>query len=303
MNKEQTLSHTSSRVSFKELQQIIKMGLVQGNLIPAFAGAWLAVVMTSHSFLSSIPQIILMIIGSTLIMGGACAINNYYDQDIDRIMPSKQKRPTVNDRISDRNLMLLSFGMMLVGEACLFLLNIPTGVLGLVGIVGYVSFYSIWSKRHTTWNTVVGSFPGAVPPLIGWAAIDGQLSLAAFGLFLVVFCWQPIHFYALAIKRKDEYALANIPMLPSVKGIKRTRVSMFFWLVCLLPLPFFFTNLGTTFIVLATLLNLGWLFIGLTTFKKDTDQTKWATKMFIYSLNYLVVFFVMVIVVSLIKMI
>lgn len=303
MNKEQTLSHTSSRVSFKELQQIIKMGLVQGNLIPAFAGAWLAVVMTSHSFLSSIPQIILMIIGSTLIMGGACAINNYYDQDIDRIMPSKQKRPTVNDRISDRNLMLLSFGMMLVGEACLFLLNIPTGVLGLVGIVGYVSFYSIWSKRHTTWNTVVGSFPGAVPPLIGWAAIDGQLSLAAFGLFLVVFCWQPIHFYALAIKRKDEYALANIPMLPSVKGIKRTRVSMFFWLVCLLPLPFFFTNLGTTFIVLATLLNLGWLFIGLTTFKKDTDQTKWATKMFIYSLNYLVVFFVMVVVVSLIKMI
>ncbi|AMG60967.1 protoheme IX farnesyltransferase [Staphylococcus lugdunensis] len=303
MNKEQTLSHTSSRVSFKELQQIIKMGLVQGNLIPAFAGAWLAVVMTSHSFLSSIPQIILMIIGSTLIMGGACAINNYYDQDIDRIMPSKQNRPTVNDRISDRNLMLLSFGMMLVGEACLFLLNIPTGVLGLVGIVGYVSFYSIWSKRHTTWNTVVGSFPGAVPPLIGWAAIDGQLSLAAFGLFLVVFCWQPIHFYALAIKRKDEYALANIPMLPSVKGIKRTRVSMFFWLVCLLPLPFFFTNLGTTFIVLATLLNLGWLFIGLTTFKKDTDQTKWATKMFIYSLNYLVVFFVMVVVVSLIKMI
>lgn len=303
MNKEQTLSHTSSRVSFKELQQIIKMGLVQGNLIPAFAGAWLAVVMTSHSFLSSIPQIILMIIGSTLIMGGACAINNYYDQDIDCIMPSKQNRPTVNDRISDRNLMLLSFGMMLVGEACLFLLNIPTGVLGLVGIVGYVSFYSIWSKRHTTWNTVVGSFPGAVPPLIGWAAIDGQLSLAAFGLFLVVFCWQPIHFYALAIKRKDEYALANIPMLPSVKGIKRTRVSMFFWLVCLLPLPFFFTNLGTTFIVLATLLNLGWLFIGLTTFKKDIDQTKWATKMFIYSLNYLVVFFVMVVVVSLIKMI
>ena len=95
------------------------------------------------------------------------------------------------------------------------------------GIVGYVSYYSIWSKRHTTWNTVVGSFPGAVPPLIGWTAIDGQISLVAFALFLVVFCWQPIHFYALAIKRSDEYSLANIPMLPSVKGFKRTRVSMF----------------------------------------------------------------------------
>ena len=69
-----------------------------------------------------------------------------------------KSRPTVNDRISDRNLLMLSFGMMLIGEACLFLLNIPSGVLGLIGIVGYVSYYSIWSKRHTTWNTVVGSF-------------------------------------------------------------------------------------------------------------------------------------------------
>jgi len=302
MNKEQTLSHNSSRVTFKELQQIIKMGLVQGNLIPAFAGSWLAIVLANHSFLSSIPQILMMLVGSTLIMGGACALNNYYDQDIDSIMPSKQQRPTVNDRISNRNLLMLSFGMMLIGEALLFALNIPSGVIGLLGIVGYVSFYSIWSKRHTVWNTVIGSFPGAVPPLIGWTAIEGNISLVAVALFLVIFCWQPIHFYALAIKRKDEYSLANIPMLPSVKGFKRTRVSMFLWLVFLLPLPFLLSSLGTTFIVLATLLNLGWLYLGLTSYKKNSDQTKWATKMFIYSLNYLVVFFVLVVVVSLIQM-
>ena len=302
MNKEQTLSHNSSRVTFKELQQIIKMGLVQGNLIPAFAGSWLAIVLANHSFLSSIPQILMMLVGSTLIMGGACALNNYYDQDIDSIMPSKQQRPSVNGKISNRNLLLLSFGMMLVGEALLFALNIPSGVIGLLGIVGYVSFYSIWSKRHTVWNTVIGSFPGAVPPLIGWTAIEGNFSMVAVALFLVIFCWQPVHFYALAIKRKDEYSLANIPMLPSVKGFNRTRVSMFIWLVLLLPLPLLLNDLGTTFIILATLLNLGWLYLGLTSFKKDSDQTKWATKMFIYSLNYLVVFFVLVVVVSLIKM-
>lgn len=302
MNKEQTLSQSSSRVTYKELQQIIKMGLVQGNLIPAFAGSWLAIVLANHSFLSSIPQIIMMLLGSTLIMGGACALNNYYDQDIDNIMPSKQKRPTVNDRISDRNLLILSFGMMLIGEALLFALNIPSGVIGLLGIVGYVSFYSIWAKRHTVWNTVIGSFPGAVPPLIGWTAIEGHLSVTAIALFLVVFCWQPVHFYALAIKRQDEYSLANIPMLPSVKGFNRTRVSMFIWLVFLLPLPFLFRDLGITFMVLATLLNLGWLYMGLTSFKKGTDNTKWATKMFIYSLNYLVVFFVLTVIVSLIEM-
>lgn len=302
MNKEQTLSHNSSRVTFKELQQIIKTGLVQGNLLPAFAGSWLAIVLANHSFLSSIPQILMMLVGSTLIMGGACALNNYYDQDIDSIMPSKQQRPTVNERISERNLLILSFGMMLIGEALLFALNIPSGVIGLIGIVGYVSFYSIWSKRHTVWNTVIGSFPGAVPPLIGWTAIEGNLSLVAVALFLVVFCWQPVHFYALAIKRKDEYSLANIPMLPSVKGFSRTRVSMFIWLVFLLPLPFLLSTLGTTFIVIATLLNLGWVYMWLTSFKKDLDQTKWATKMFVYSLNYLVVFFVLVVVVSLIQM-
>lgn len=302
MNKEQTLSHNSSRVTFKELQQIIKMGLVQGNLIPAFAGSWLAIVLANHSFLSSIPQILMMLVGSTLIMGGACALNNYYDQDIDSIMPSKQQRPSVNGKISNRNLLLLSFGMMLVGEALLFALNIPSGVIGLLGIVGYVSFYSIWSKRHTVWNTVIGSFPGAVPPLIGWTAIESNISIIAVALFLVIFCWQPVHFYALAIKRKDEYSLANIPMLPSVKGFKRTRVSMFIWLILLLPLPLLLSDLGITFIVLATLLNLGWLYLGLTSFKKDSDQTKWATKMFVYSLNYLVVFFVLVVVVSLIKM-
>ncbi|MFH0716606.1 heme o synthase [Staphylococcus delphini] len=303
MSKSEVVSQTSGRITYKELKQIIKLGLVQGNLIPSFAGAWLAIVMTHHAFLASIPQIIVMIIGSTLVMGGACALNNFYDQDIDQLMPSKQNRPTVNHRISDRHLLVLSFGMMVVGEILLFMLNMQAGVIGLVGIVGYVSFYSIWSKRHTTWNTVVGSVPGAVPPLIGWVAIVGHLSLMAWALFLVVFCWQPIHFYALAIKRKDEYATAHIPMLPSVKGFSRTRVGMFLWLIALLPLPFLMQDLGVVFIVLATLLNVGWIALGLTSFKSSANETKWATKMFIYSLNYLVLFFALVVVISLIQLI
>ncbi|ANZ33665.1 heme o synthase [Staphylococcus carnosus] len=303
MDKGQTLSQTSGRVTFKELKAIIKMGLVQGNLIPAFAGSWLAIVLANHSFLSSIPQILLMLIGSTLIMGGACALNNYYDQDIDRIMPSKQARPTVNDRISNKNLLILSFGMMVIGEIALFILNIPSGVIGLMGIIGYVSFYSIWSKRHTTWNTVIGAFPGAVPPVIGWTAIEGQLSMTAIALFLVIFCWQPIHFYALAIKRQDEYSAANIPMLPSVKGFNRTRIGMFVWLILLLPLPFLLSDLGPVFIGLATLLNLGWIYLGLTSYKKKSDHMKWATLMFVYSLNYLVLFFALVVIISLINMI
>ncbi|MDP4447615.1 heme o synthase [Staphylococcus hyicus] len=303
MSKSELTVQSKGRVTLQELKQIIKLGLVQGNLIPAFTGAWLAIIFSHHAFLGSIPQIVTMMLGSTLVMGGSCALNNYYDQDIDSIMPSKQNRPTVNDRISNHHLLFLSLGMIIVGEILLFMLNIPTGVIGLAGVIGYVSFYSIWSKRHTTWNTVIGSFPGAVPPLIGWAAIEGQLSMLAWALFLVVFCWQPIHFYALAIKRKDEYAVANIPMLPSVRGFQRTRLGMFLWLFGLLPIPFLMLQLGVVFVILATLLNVGWIYLGLTSFKTTTVETKWATKMFIYSLNYLVVFFALVVVMTLINMI
>lgn len=303
MSKSELTVQSKGRVTLQELKQIIKLGLVQGNLIPAFTGAWLAIIFSHHAFLGSIPQIVTMMLGSTLVMGGSCALNNYYDQDIDSIMPSKQNRPTVNDRISNHHLLFFSLGMIIVGEILLFMLNIPTGVIGLAGVIGYVSFYSIWSKRHTTWNTVIGSFPGAVPPLIGWAAIEGQLSMLAWALFLVVFCWQPIHFYALAIKRKDEYAMANIPMLPSVRGFQRTRLGMFLWLFGLLPIPFLMLQLGVVFVILATLLNVGWIYLGLTSFKTTTVETKWATKMFIYSLNYLVVFFALVVVMTLINMI
>ncbi len=293
----------TGRLTLYEIKAIIKMGLVQGNLIPTFAGAWLAIVFGGFNFFQSLPVVLLMIVGSTLIMGGACAINNYYDQDIDSIMPSKQKRPTVNGRISDRHLIQLSFGLMVVGEILLFMINIPTGIIGLLGIFGYVVLYSIWSKRHTVWNTVVGSFPGAIPPLIGWASIDPALSPLAWTLFLVLFAWQPAHFYALAYRRKDEYALANIPMLPSVKSFNRTRLSMLLWVVLLLPLPFLMAQLGIVFIVIATILNLAWMLLALYGFKKEINKSKWATSMFVFSLNYLVIFFVMTVLVTVIQLI
>ncbi|GGI41485.1 protoheme IX farnesyltransferase [Mammaliicoccus stepanovicii] len=293
----------SGRLTLYEIKAIIKMGLVQGNLIPTFAGAWLAIAFGGFNFFQSLPIVLLMIVGSTLIMGGACAINNYYDQDIDSIMPSKQKRPTVNGRISDKHLVQFSFALMIVGEILLFMINIPTGIIGLLGIFGYVVLYSIWSKRHTVWNTVVGSFPGAIPPLIGWASIDQTLSPLAWTLFLVLFMWQPAHFYALAYRRKDEYALANIPMLPAVKSFNRTRLSMLFWVLLLLPLPFLMTQLGVVFVIIATLLNLAWMSLALYGFKKEINKSKWATSMFVFSLNYLVIFFVMTVIVTVIQLI
>ncbi len=289
------------RLTFKDVKAIVKLGLVQGNLIPAFAGAFIAIMLSGRSFLSSIPELLTMLFGTTLIMAGSCALNNFYDQDIDSIMPSKQDRPSVTGKISTASILQLSLVLMIVGEMLLFMINIETGIIGFLGIFGYVVLYSVWSKRHLVSNTIIGSFPGAIPPLVGYAAIEPSLSSTAWMLFVIMFIWQPAHFYALAIKRSEEYALAGIPMLPSVKGFKRTRLSMLFWVMLLLPTPFFMQELGTVFMVLASVLNLGWLLLAISGFRSNVKENKWAMTMFVYSLNYLMIFFVMIVVVTLIQ--
>lgn len=289
------------RLTFKDVKAIVKLGLVQGNLIPAFAGAFIAIMLSGRSFLSSIPELLTMLFGTTLIMAGSCALNNFYDQDIDSIMPSKQDRPSVTGKISTASILQLSLVLMIVGEMLLFTINIETGIIGFLGIFGYVVLYSVWSKRHLVSNTIIGSFPGAIPPLVGYAAIEPSLSSTAWMLFVIMFIWQPAHFYALAIKRSEEYALAGIPMLPSVKGFKRTRLSMLFWVMLLLPTPFFMQELGTVFMVLASVLNLGWLLLAISGFRSNVKENKWAMTMFVYSLNYLMIFFVMIVVVTLIQ--
>ncbi|MCO4096465.1 heme o synthase [Macrococcoides canis] len=289
------------RLTFKDVKAIVKLGLVQGNLIPAFAGAFIAIMLSGRSFLSSIPELLTMLFGTTLIMAGSCALNNFYDQDIDSIMPSKQNRPSVTGKVSSASILQLSFVLMVVGEILLFMINIETGIIGFLGIFGYVVLYSVWSKRHLVSNTIIGSFPGAIPPLVGYAAIEPSLSSTAWMLFVIMFIWQPAHFYALAIKRSEEYALAGIPMLPSVKGFKRTRLAMLFWVLLLLPTPFFMQELGTVFIALASVLNLGWLLLAISGFRSNVKENKWAMTMFVYSLNYLMIFFVMIVVVTLIQ--
>ncbi len=146
---------------------------------------------------------------------------------------------------------------------------------------------------------LVGSVSGAVPPLIGWGAVDPNLDVMAWMLFLIMFAWQPPHFYALAMRRVEEYRAAGIPMLPVVKGFKVTKVHIFMWIFALMPLPFFMIKLGIPFLALATVLTIGWIFTGIYA-KRFNDDMKWAKMMFIYSLQYLTIMFVAMVIVTLI---
>lgn len=285
--------------ALKDFLALIKIGIVNSNLITTFTGLWLALVFTNQHFLQSLDIIILTLLGSALIIAGSCSINNFIDRDIDHIMSRTKARPTVTGKMSGTKVLMIGFSFIIVGTILLFMTSITAGVIGIIGIFSYVVLYSMWSKRLYVSNTIVGSISGAVPPLIGWAAVDPNLHTIAWILFLMMFIWQPPHFYALAMKRCEEYRAANIPMLPVVKGFEVTKRHIIFWVMCLLPLPFFLMPLGMTFFVLATVFNIGWLILGLYGFKMK-DDLKWARIMFVYSLNYLTILFVAMVIVTVI---
>jgi len=281
--------------AWKDFMALIKIGIVNSNLIPVFAGIWLAIIYNGQHFFQSLDTVIFTLLGSALIMAGSCTFNNYIDRDIDPIMERTKNRPTVTGKISGGKVLAVGFTFVILGLTLIFLTNATAGFIGLIGVISYVVIYSMWAKRKLVSNTVIGSISGAVPPLIGWAAIDPSLPLMAWMLFLLMFIWQPPHFYALAMRRVEEYRAANIPMLPAVKGFARTKRSIVMWVALLLPIPFFMESLGIPFVVLATVLNVGWLMLGLAGYKMKND-IKWATLMFVYSLNYLTILFTAIVI-------
>ncbi|BBP89051.1 protoheme IX farnesyltransferase 2 [Bacillus safensis] len=242
--------------------------------------------------------VLLTMIGSSLIIAGSCAINNAFDRDIDILMERTKTRPTVTGKIQPGQ--AYAFGILLVvlGLIMLLMTTITSAVIGFIGVFTYAVLYTMWSKRHYTINTVIGSVSGAVPPLIGWTAVTGTIDTTAWVLFMIMFIWQIPHFLSLAIKKTEDYRKAGIPMLPVVYGFEVTKRQIIIWTACLLPLPFFLGGLGWPIVALGTLLNIGWLVIGLMGFKMK-DIMKWSTLMFVYSLNYLTIFFVAMIIITL----
>lgn len=285
--------------AWKDFLALIKIGIVNSNLITTFTGLWLALHFTNQGFISNLDIVFYTLIGSSLIIAGSCSVNNYIDRDIDHLMERTKGRPTVTGKVNPKKVIIMGLSLIVVGTFFLLLTTLTAAIIGLIGVFSYVVLYSMWSKRKLVSNTIIGSISGAVPPLIGWAAVDGNLSMMAWTLFLIMFVWQPPHFYALAMRRVEEYRAAGIPMLPVVKGFSTTKKHIVLWVVALLPLPFLLPSLGIPFLILATLLNVGWLVLGLYGYKM-TDDIKWAKLMFVYSLQYLTIMFVAMVIVTLI---
>ncbi|MGG0915736.1 heme o synthase [Bacillus velezensis] len=284
--------------AWKDFLSLIKIGIVNSNLITTFTGMWLALHISGLSFLGNLNTVLLTLIGSSLIIAGSCAVNNYYDRDIDHLMERTKVRPTVTGKIQPNQALWSGILLIALGLIMLLMTTVMAAVIGFIGVFTYVVLYTMWTKRRYTINTVVGSVSGAVPPLIGWTAVEGHIGVVAWVLFMILFIWQIPHFLALAIKKTEDYRAANIPMLPVVHGFEVTKRQIIVWVACLLPLPFFLGSLGLPIVILGTLLNVGWLVLGLMGFRMKNIM-KWATLMFVYSLNYMTIYFVAIVVFTL----
>jgi protoheme IX farnesyltransferase len=167
------------------------------------------------------------LVGGALSAGGANALNNYFDRDIDEVMRRTRARPLARREVPPANALVFGIVLGLAGFAWLWVTsNLLAAAISTAALLFYVLVYTLTLKRSTTQNIVIGGAAGAAPVLVGWAAIAGGVGLPAWVLFLVVFYWTPPHFWALAIRYRDDYAAAGVPMLPVVAGIEATTRKM-----------------------------------------------------------------------------
>jgi protoheme IX farnesyltransferase len=243
--------------------------------------------------LPSVWLMVATVVGGTMSAGGANAINMYVDRDIDKLMDRTKGRPLVTGAMSPRA--ALTFAIALETAAFLFLwaaVNLLSAVLALSACLFYVFVYTLWLKRTSSSNIVIGGAAGAAPVLIGWSAVTDSLAWPPVILFAVIFVWTPPHFWALAIRYRDDYAKADVPMLPVVASLRTTAFRMVLYTVLLVGLTVLFApvaDMGD--IYLGSALILGAVFIAATVRLLRDASPATAMRVFGWSITYLTLLF------------
>jgi protoheme IX farnesyltransferase len=241
----------------------------------------------------SLGLVALTVLGGSLSAGGAGAVNHFWDRDIDAQMARTATRPVPAGRISPAA--ALGYGLILQALSFALLaltVNLLSACLALAGFLGYVLVYTMWLKRTTPQNIVIGGAAGAVPPLVGWAAVTGSVAPAALYLFAIVFYWTPPHFWALSLLMKDEYARVGVPMMPVVRGEAETRRQILLYTVLLTVLtllPVAFGFFGAIYAIVAV--GLGGAFITLAVRLQRRADRASALRAYLYSLAHLALLF------------
>lgn len=231
--------------------------------------------------------------GGALAAAGSSALNQYIDRELDKNMQRTSKRPLADGRLTPAEGLSYGLALCLVSYYVMAgYVNLLAALLSLTGIFYYVFFYSVWLKKATVQNIVIGGGAGAIPPMVGWAAATGELTLAAWILFAIIFMWTPPHFWALAIVRKNDYARAGVPMLPVVEGEEKTRKQILIYTVELIAVTLLLPILnlaGTIYLVSAIVLGALLFYAAWKVFRVGGNKVAWM--MYRWSSMYLAFIF------------
>ena len=234
------------------------------------------------------------LLGIGLAAASGAAINHVVDEHIDRIMERTRNRPLVSGELDQKSALIFALGLGALGITLLLVfINLLTAVLTFFSLVGYALIYTMYLKRATPQNIVLGGAAGAAPPLLGWTAVTGSVDTEALLLFLIIFVWTPPHFWALAIRRRKEYAKAEIPMLPVTHGVNFTKIQILLYTILLFVvtmMPFIVQMSGLIYLAGAIALGVGFLYYAIKLYR-DPEPNVIAMKTFGYSIFYLSLLF------------
>lgn len=274
--------------SLEDYISLAKPGIVSLVLITTLAGLYVG-----HRGLPAPALIFWTLLGTGLAAAGSAALNNFFDREIDGLMRRTQTRPLPTGAIDPSN--ALAFAVTLVVLSFLTLsafVNALSAFLALTAVFSYAVLYTLVLKRRTPLATEIGGISGAIPPVIGIAAAQGRIGVEALILFLIMFIWQPPHFWVLAVKHADDYRRAGIPTFPVTHGLFDTKLRTLFFTAALLPvglLPFSYGIAGPAYLITASVLSL--VYLGLTVhFTLSRRQS--GSLLFFFSILYLAVLFV-----------
>jgi len=272
--------------------------LMKPHVTVLLLGVTLAAMAIANQGLPALALVIPTLLGGAMAAGSANCINCYIDRDIDQLMGRTQRRSLPSGRVQPRQALI--FGIILGVTSFIVLtlfVNLLSAVLAFSAILFYVFVYTLWLKRSTVQNIVIGGAAGAVPVLVGWAAVMNNLNLTAIWLFVIIFCWTPPHFWALSLLIQKDYEKASIPMLPVVKGEAETRKQILLYSLVLLAVTlvlFAMGSMGYFYLTGAVILGGGLVYLALRLWR---DQSKkWARALFWYSNMYLAAIFAIMVV-------
>lgn len=270
----------------KSYYQLTKPRIIPLLLITTAASMWIAADGRVDPLL-----LLVTLLGGTLAAASAQVMNCIYDQDIDYTMTRTRQRPIPSGKVQPRHALIFAAVLGVSSFSLLTIFaNLLAAMLAMSGIVFYMLIYTHWLKRHTTQNIVIGGAAGSIPPLVGWAAVTGDLGLMPWLLFALIFLWTPPHFWALALMIKEDYAEVGIPMLPVVEGeeatVKQIWVYSLLVVPCSLLLMYPFGNLGIVYGAIAIYLGYKFLYKAWE-LKQDPTSNSLARGMFKYSIFYM----------------